>query len=1110
MGRKKGGYQTYLKEDINKKLFLLEAGQGKHINGNVFALLKCLETDERWKSYKPCLAVLKDNKDKIEQRLKDLGFTKTKTVVRNSNVYKKALATSAYLVTDNSFPTYFIKREGQVYLNTWHGTPLKQLGRADIVNSTSIGNVQKNFLAADYLLSPNTYTRDIMMKDYMMERVFSGKTVVCDYPRNDALFDEGSRIRIREKYDLKKGHIFAYMPTWRGTGRNADIDSQIEDAKATIRCIESALGSEDVLYVNFHFLIGDRLDYSEFTKVRPFPAEYETYEFLNACDTLISDYSSVMIDFAQTERNVIMYMYDYEEYAAQKGFYFDIRELPFEKAYEEEDLAKAIATASVGEMKPYELDSALINPYRGNGSNTVLNMICKGDEPDSSEVKDYSESKDTKVLYAGDLSSEANCKLTKKIINELTEEEKENTVIAFESEVEGNTVKFLQDLDEKIDFLRIPGKGQRNKKERVALYLNRNYSLMAGISEAYYRREYDRLFRYINCQEISLINTDMFYRIGTMTAGDKISSIHKVPLEFYNRPNEVFYSHPKALDRTYGRFDKVIEHGRSFCSEAWQNGKCEGIRAILKKLSISTAKQGEAKLKMTIDVSMQAPGLEPKDKIEISSKVYGNVLTYDVHIDVIKKVLHGNICKCRLILTAEFPAAEFENWYSSNMISIQMAAGDDTYLVPLMSDRKSKVPKRRVMATGNPNQVCEMKEDFRFSRLMIRDANVSDRTGEKVKLFLAYLAAKATFWHKPALLFEKDSSRYEESASILFEKLIDIERKDIRFILDRNYVHRDEIEKKYRKYIVNRFSFSHYYNMFAAESIISSEAPGHALEKKCANRLFKKHVLNGKKNYVFLQHGVMYMVSLSAEQRNFFKKSEAGGKQRVVVSSELEANHFIDNTNYTEDDLYVCGLLKFDRSVRNEDADRIVIMTTWRPWEYVTGKSNIENTGYYSLLKLMVESVPDTLKDKVVVLPHPLVEQQIEENLESYRDDPVWKYFVSGQKYDEILKETKVLMTDYSSIAYDAFYRGSSIVFCWRDKDSCMKEYGKNAHLMLTEELAFGDVCMNMHEIANSVAKAYEEVRPKAYESNFKKIVEFDDNKNTDRFITMAKKDGIL
>lgn len=1108
MIKKKGGYSTYLKESIDKNLFLLEAGQGKHLNGNVFAMLRCLETDDRWKHIIPCIAVLKENRQDIEQRLKQYGFAKTRILVRNSDAYKRVLATAGYLVTDNSFPTYMVKRKGQVYLNTWHGTPLKQLGRADIANSSSIGNVQKNFLAADYLLFPNKYTRDIMMKDYMMEKVFSGKTIICDYPRNDALFDEKKRVNVRNKHGLEKKKVFAYMPTWRGTGRTADVDRQIKDAEDTIRCIESGLGKDEVLFVNFHFLIGDRLDYSQFSNVKPFPKDYETYDFLCACDVLISDYSSVMIDFAQTGRSVIMYMYDFDEYSRQKGFYFNICSLPFIKAVTVEELEKAIKSSLSENGGEYRLEERFSNPHRGVAAETVLKLMLEGDMG-SLEVDDYSRPNDIELLYVGDLNNQINCKLVDKYISELSDEEKSKVVIAFENEVEGSSIEFLKELDKKVDYLRMPGKGTMSRKERIALLLNRSYGLMEGTANTYYKREYERLFKYVNCQQLSLFNTDIFYRIGAISAGKKDCSIRRIPMAFYNRPNEVFYSHPSSLKRVCNRFNHIIAYDSKYGMEILRKNTCEGVHAHLKRIRVKS-KDNKVLLLGKVNLRMQAPGMEPERLLKISSKVYGNVLTYPINWYRKNKTLIGEVCRIRARFVLQVEPSEFKKWYSSNLTSICLSDGENSLTVPLMSDRSRISLKKRVHEIKDSGMVCELKEDFRLARLMIRKENVTDSAWQSVKIAFAYLFARITFWNKPVVLFEKNCSGYEESASVVFERLVDDGKKNARFILDKKYDYVERIKPKYRKNIISRFSVSHYYNMFAAGSFLSSESLDHALEKKCANRLFKNHILKGKKNYVFLQHGVMYMVSLDSEQRAFFKKSENGGKQRVVVSSKLEAAHFKDNTNYTDEDIYICGLPKFDKSVRESNADKIVIMTTWRPWEYVNGQSDINITDYYGLLNMIVRSIPEKLKEKMVVLPHPLIKAHVEEKLAENPDDPVWKYYVSCAKYDDVLKKTSLLITDYSSIAYDAFYRGASVIFCWRDKDACMKEYGKSAHLMLTKELAFGDVCMDESELAESVAGSYGKNRPQEYLKNYKKIVEFSDGNNTDRLIEAAAKDGIL
>ncbi len=60
-------------------------------------------------------------------------------------------------------------------------------------------------------------------------------------------------------------------------------------------------------------------------------------------------------------------------------------------------------------------------------------------------------------------------------------------------------------------------------------------------------------------------------------------------------------------------------------------------------------------------------------------------------------------------------------------------------------------------------------------------------------------------------------------------------------------------------------------------------------------------------------------------------------------------------------------------------------MLTWRPWEFVTGIAGMNDTAYYKMLKRIVDAVPEELKDKLVVMPHPLIVEQVKRN----KDDVV-------------------------------------------------------------------------------------------------------------------------
>ena len=329
---------------------------------------------------------------------------------------------------------------------------------------------------------------------------------------------------------------------------------------------------------------------------------------------------------------------------------------------------------------------------------------------------------------------------------------------------------------------------------------------------------------------------------------------------------------------------------------------------------------------------------------------------------------------------------------------------------------------------------------------------------------------------------------------------------NIYFVLDKNYPFKDAIPEKYRHRIVDKYSFKHYVIFFAAKSLIGSESKIHAFELRPISKLVTRKLNRSRHNYVFLQHGVMYMISLDAGRRAFFKKSRNKKvRQRTIVSSQLELEHFTQLGGYKEKDLYLCGLPKFDRNVLNENPSKIVVMITWRPWEFIQSLDNIEETTYFKMLESIVKAIPEQYKEHLLVLPHPLVEGQMRNT-----ENALQPYIPEVVKYDDILKDTKILITDYSSISYDAFYRGCNVIFCWQEKDACLVEYGTNAKLMLTSDLAFGDINIDYNELGDVVSYNYTHPQQEQHLNNYQKLVNFHDGHNTDRLVALLEKEKMI
>ena len=564
-------YIDSLKKPVWEHAFLLEGGQGKNLNGNAFAMLRCIRNRPEYDDWDVYFTVMPDMMEAAEKRLAKYGLRNVSLLINGSDEYKTALARAKYLVTDNSFSIYFVKREEQVYLNTWHGTPFKALGRTDLRNNTSLANVQSNMLKADYLLHPNHFTRDIMMRDYMAERLYSGKTVVLDYPRNDALYKEEYCGEIREKYGLAGKHLIAYMPTWRGTGRDAEIESQIEETKEIISGISSALGDDEVLCVNLHFLLGSNIDISGLDNVMMFPREYETYDFLAVCDALITDYSSVSADFAGTGREILLYIYDYEKYRAEKGFYLDVKDLPFRQAGDMEELKEQLSDIRAKQSyrnAGYAMSRALTCENKGDSANQVLDLMVKGNE-EGLEIQDYGKPNDTNLVYFEKLYWPENRGLLDLYISRLTDEQKQRTVIAFENVINEETLDVLENLDPAIDFIRVKRTYYKGSLDYISTALFKKKGLMRRAANAYYEREARRILEFMNIESLELILSQSVDRSFILSKAPARTIFYKYPARCYRRNRGLFEKRPELYNELAGSFDEIRSFTDEEINEIW-------------------------------------------------------------------------------------------------------------------------------------------------------------------------------------------------------------------------------------------------------------------------------------------------------------------------------------------------------------------------------------------------------------------------------------------------------------------------------------------------------------------------------------------------------------
>ena len=160
---------------VNDRVILLQSQHGSNLNGNIFYLAKEIKQYSDYQDFKTYVVYAKGKKEVFQKMLKHYKLNNLELVRLQSKKYYQLCAEAKYLINDTSFYPFFIKKDEQVVLNTWHGTPLKCLGKKDNGGYHSMGNIQRNFVFSDYLLYPNEYMKEHMIEDYMLENLSKAK-----------------------------------------------------------------------------------------------------------------------------------------------------------------------------------------------------------------------------------------------------------------------------------------------------------------------------------------------------------------------------------------------------------------------------------------------------------------------------------------------------------------------------------------------------------------------------------------------------------------------------------------------------------------------------------------------------------------------------------------------------------------------------------------------------------------------------------------------------------------------------------------------------------------------------------------------------------------------
>lgn len=381
-----------LGQKVDKHMILFSTFNGKSYADSPKAIYKYMKGNNEYKDYKFIWAFKGPDKYKYLEK----NNNNTKVIKQGTKEYEKYLSKAKYWIFNYRAADHQYPKKNQVFVQCWHGTPLKRLGY-DLDNPDNVLNTKEEIRYKyrtdakkfKYLLSPSKFATEKFISAWNLKETKKEDCVIeKGYPRNDFLhnYTEENVKEIKEKLGINKADkkIILYAPTWRDNQHQAGVGYTYK-TEVDFDILQKELGQDYLILFRAHYLVANEFD---FKKYEGFIYDVSKIDDINELyvisDILITDYSSVFFDYANLKRPTIYYMYDLDKYKDNmRGFYIDLKELPGNIVKTEEELIKEIKNVSSN----FKYDDKYIkfnNKYNylddGKASKRVVELIIGKEE----------------------------------------------------------------------------------------------------------------------------------------------------------------------------------------------------------------------------------------------------------------------------------------------------------------------------------------------------------------------------------------------------------------------------------------------------------------------------------------------------------------------------------------------------------------------------------------------------------------------------------------------------------------------------------------------------------------------------------------------------------
>ncbi|EJD8478842.1 CDP-glycerol glycerophosphotransferase family protein [Staphylococcus pseudintermedius] len=562
--------QLYHSTSIKPHQILYQVRDGKSITDRPYAIFLGLNAHETFSNYQHIWVV--DHPDTLvfyQEKFK--VFQNVSFVIKESNEYLKALTESKFLINNATFPAYFTKKPQQIYINTWHGTPLKHMGFDVKNNLKGSQNTMKNFLASDYMISPNAHTTNIFKHAFKLDGLYSGEILEIGYPRIDLTINttaNEAREYLAEHLNLKKNPIILYCPTWRGKNVN-DPENSLLNVFEEIKLLNQKLPHQ--VLVKVHPFVYSKA--KEMPELKPYlvPDFLDTNQLMPAVDLMITDYSSIFFDFLVTDKPIVFYVPDLDKYQNERGVYIDLCALPGPVADNIQDVITLVSNESYKDAdvqgKYAKFKHNFVNYENGSVTERLIESVFLNQQDTSSKNASHHQ-KEKILLYPGGMKHNG---ITTSVINLLANINYDKyDVTVFTNNT--NNVEQLNNLQSLNDNVRIVLRRGPMIATFKELYQN-EFVRQRGIYKSFEKRLYpkalfEREFRKIFGDSqfdyaIDYSGYAMFWSNLVLASGAKkkyilLHSDIKSDMERTVKGKRPHYQNLKGVISLYPYFDKLV------------------------------------------------------------------------------------------------------------------------------------------------------------------------------------------------------------------------------------------------------------------------------------------------------------------------------------------------------------------------------------------------------------------------------------------------------------------------------------------------------------------------------------------------------------------------